>query len=717
MEPGTEKRGGLRGQDRPSAGWMKQNVLLIVVAVAVISLIIMLNLFLQQNYISKMAEQFNREQLILANTTAKNISAYVDHLADEMLVLSRILSGKGAGPGGTQDEIRAFYKRMGKAAVVGLTVYESSPGGKPPRPVWSNLPRPRPTATDLALIRRTMSMKPANVLFSDASILKSGVIKLYTPIFSGGRWLGAIGLDVSLDYIDKEFLAPVRFGNKGYAWMMNEAGTLLYHPSRPGMIGKNLYHASAACFNCHKSFNTERWILKSGRAGASSYIAPFGEDKLIAFSKLSLFGREWIVCATIPYSEVTSSLRESQKLQSLLMLVVFGAAFLGATMLVVLNMKRIKAEEKAKREEDLETYAAILENTVEERTRELFTEKEKLNSIVNAVGGGLVLTGMGGEVIWANKQFSEMAGFDGGEGPGRNFIPDCPAVSSHVSDGVETNVYEGLFGRKGRFFQVTSAPVRSGDGVIGFIKFVQDTTEMKRMEEEVRHTAKLSAVGRLTAGICHEIGNPLTAVFSFLQILRDMEGDDFKRESIESVLFHINRIAETVRQLSTLSKVAPPAMKKANINQILGQAMDLMKYDKRAGRIAFREELEETADIITDENQVSQVFINLMLNALDAMPEGGTLTMRSRALTDGAAVEIEDTGIGILKEDMPYIFESFFTTKEKGTGLGLYVSYSIIKRLGGEMKVESSPGAGTKFTVTIPGGRDIRDADQDTHSR
>ncbi|MDA8388046.1 MAG: ATP-binding protein [Nitrospiraceae bacterium] len=696
---------------------MKQNLFLIVISIAVVSLIIMLNLFLQQSYLSKMAEQFKREQLILANTTAKNISGRFGHLTDEMLLLAGILGGKGLGPAGMQKAIKTFFNGMDKEALVGLTVYEPAAGGFwPPRPIWSSLPRPRATPVDLALIRRTMSMNPAKVLYSDALIFKKGIIKLYMPVFSGGRWRGAIGLDASLDSIDRAFLAPVRFGNKGYAWMMNEDGTLLYHPSRPGMIGRNLYRASGGCFACHKSFNTERWILRSGPTGASSYIAPFGEDKLIAFSKLSVFGRKWIVCTTIPYSEVTSSLRGSLKLQSILMLVVFGAAFSGATMLVVLNMKRTKAEEKAKREEDLEKYTALLEKTVLERTEELFAEKEKLNSIVNAVGGGLVLTGVDEKIIWANKQFSEMAGFDAGEISRHTFSPDCTAVSSHVSDGIETSVFEGLFGRKGRFFQVTSAPVRSEGGVLGFIKLVQDITEMKKMEEQVLNTVRLSEVGRLTAGICHEIGNPLTAVFSFLQILRDMEDEGFKKESIESMLFHISRIAETVRQLSTISKVAPPAMKKVNINLILGQAMDLMKYDKRAVKIDFMEEFEEIADIITDENRVSQVFINIMLNAMDAMPEGGTLTVRSKAQADGAAVEIEDTGVGISQEDMPYIFESFFTTKEKGTGLGLYVSHGIIRGLGGELRVESSPGAGTRFTVIIPAGRNLRDADQNIDS-
>ena len=702
---------------------MKQNVLLIVIAVFVVSLIITLNLFLQQNYLSQMAEQFNRQQLLLATTTSQNIAGCFSRLSDEMGLLAGILGGR---KGGFQswpvldNTVKTAFKRMRKEARTELIIYGPDSIGKSGgRPVWSSVPDPEITPLDLKMVRRSMALKTPHTLYDDSTVLKSGVIKLYRPVFSGRRWAGAIGLNVSLDSINRKFLAPIRSGKKGYAWMMNGEGTLLYHPSQPGMIGRNLYRASGSCFKCHKSFNTERWILRSGRTGASSYIAPFGEDKLIAFSKLNMFGNNWIVCTTIPYSEVTRSLRESLKLHSILILTMFGATLVGAIMMIVFNMKRIKAEEKAKHEEELEKYAALLEKTVGERTKELFAEKEKLNSIVNAVGGGLVLVGLDDRIIWANKQFSEMAGFNPEGEPCQQLSPECQAISSQISDGIETNIYEGLFGHKGRCFQVTSAPVKSEEGIIGFIRLVQDITEMKKMEEQMLHSEKLSSVGRLTAGIAHEIGNPLTAVFSFLQILRDMEREDFKKESLDTVLFHINRIAEIVRQLSSLSKMAPPELKKVNINRILAQALDLMKYDKRARQINFQEELEQTAEIVTDENQVSQVFINLILNAVDAMPEGGTLTIRSKALVGRIAVEIEDTGPGIPKQDIARIFDPFFTTKEKGTGLGLSVSYGIMRRLGGDLRVDSKPGAGSKFTVIIPAGKDARDfnADQDTGSR
>ncbi|MDA8171301.1 MAG: ATP-binding protein [Nitrospiraceae bacterium] len=700
---------------------MKQNVLLVIIAVFVVSLIITLNLFLQQNYLSQMAEQFNKQQLLLANTTSQNIGGCFGRLTDELTFLAGILGRKNLSGPGLDNTIKTSFNRMYRETQVDLVVYGRGilDGSRGKRLIWSSLPRPAVTPVDLELARRTMALdgKGPKTIYNDDNILKRGIIKLYMPVVSRGRAIGAIGLDISLDSINKKFLAPIHSGKKGYAWMMSDDGTLLYHPSQPGMIGRNLYRANKSCFACHKSFNTERWILRGGRTGASSYVAPFGEDKLIAFSKLSMFGRKWIVCCTIPYSEVTRSLRESLKLHSILILTMFGATFMGATMLIVMNMKRIKAEEKAKHEEELERYAALLEKTVGERTKELFAEKEKLNSIVNAVGGGLALVGLDDRIIWANKQFAEMAGVEPEGRPCHSFTPECPPISSQISDGIETNFYEGLFGRKGRYFQVTSAPVRSGEGIIGFIRLVQDITEMKKMEEQMLHSEKLSSVGRLTAGIAHEIGNPLTAVFSFLQILRDMEKEDFKKDSLETVLFHINRIAEIVRQLSSLSKVAPPELKKVNVNRILGQALDLMKYDKRAQQISFRDEFEETAEVVTDENQISQVFINLILNAVDAMPEGGTLTVRSKALVGRVAVEIEDTGIGISKEDMPRIFDPFFTTKEKGTGLGLSVSYGIMRSLGGELQVDSKPGGGSKFTVIIPAGRNLTDANKDTDSR
>jgi signal transduction histidine kinase len=225
---------------------------------------------------------------------------------------------------------------------------------------------------------------------------------------------------------------------------------------------------------------------------------------------------------------------------------------------------------------------------------------------------------------------------------------------------------------------------------------------MKRMEEQMLHSEKLTALGRLSAGIAHEIGNPLTAVFSFLQILNERLKDEFNKESLGTIIFHMKRIAETVRQLSSLSKVPPPELKKVKISSVLRQCVELVKYDNRSANIRIEEALEDIPEFVTDENKLSQVFINLLLNAVDAMPGGGTLTINCRALTGRVLIDVQDTGGGIAWQNLSHIFDPFFTTKEKGTGLGLSVSYSIIKGLGGEIKVESSPGKGSRFTVELP---------------
>jgi len=677
---------------------LKHNLLLITIAVFVVSLIITLNIFLQENYKAEIAEQFNKQQLLLTNTVSKNIENTLEHLGDETVSLARLLGERGLEGPGLERFIGSAFEELNQEISITLNIFD-----KDGKPIYSSRPGTEPTPTDRDLALGTRTLKEP---FIARQLIEERTLKFYAPIKRRGArgevWIGALGLDLSLDSINEKFLAPIRSGRKGYAWMMAEDGTLLFHPTQPGMMGKNLNRISAECYRCHKSFDTELWILRSGETGSSSYMAPLGEDKLIAFSKVDIFGKKWIICVSIPYSEVTMSIKKSQKLHSVLLLTIFGATVSGAALLIFLNRKRVQAEEKARHEEELERYAAVLERTVEDRTKELFSEKEKLNSIVNAIGGGLILMDPKGNILWANKQFSDMAGMDTVGKDCTEICPDCSLLSSQSTKNIETTVIEGLFGKKGKYFQVTSAPVKLADGSTGYIRLVQDITEMKRLEEQMLHSEKLASIGRLTAGIAHEIGNPLTAVFSFLQILKEMETEDFKKESLDTIMFHMRRIADTVRQLSSLSKVPPQELKPVKINAVLKNALDLMKYDKRAKGISVAEDFEELPEIVSDENQASQIFINLILNAVDAMPEGGTLTVRSWSADNNVVVEVQDTGVGIAKENLARIFDPFFTTKEKGTGLGLSVTYGLVKRLGGEIQVDSEPGKGAKFSVSLP---------------
>jgi len=242
-------------------------------------------------------------------------------------------------------------------------------------------------------------------------------------------------------------------------------------------------------------------------------------------------------------------------------------------------------------------------------------------------------------------------------------------------------------------------------------KVEKEVAAAKRLEQQVLHSEKLAALGRLAAGVAHEIGNPLTSISTFAQLLREMASDEFSQSSLDIINTHIQRITEIVRQMSTFARPDSINIKLLQVNDIMTSSLDLMRLDKRMkSTIQMRVNLDPTVPrTMTDEGQIAQVFINIILNALDAMPEGGTLTVASRHSPDERGldtifIDISDTGTGIAPDALAKIFDPFYTTKEagKGTGLGLSVSYNIVKRFKGDIKVASELGKGTTFTIVLP---------------
>jgi len=227
--------------------------------------------------------------------------------------------------------------------------------------------------------------------------------------------------------------------------------------------------------------------------------------------------------------------------------------------------------------------------------------------------------------------------------------------------------------------------------------------------EELRSQAleheKMAAIGRLAAGVAHEVGNPLASISSLVQLLmRRAEGGELV-EGLQVVLSHVQRISEIVQQLCSFARPAPAAAEPVDLASLADEALRLLSYDRRLERI--RVVLERSGSlppVSVAPKEVVQVFINLILNAVDAMPEGGTLAIRSGRRQGSVFVEVRDTGTGMTPELMARIFEPFFTTKPagKGTGLGLAVSYSAVTRYGGTLSVASEPGQGSTFTVSFP---------------
>jgi signal transduction histidine kinase len=675
---------------------MKSNIYFLIVAVFIISVIVTLNLFVQQNYQAEMAEQFNKQQLLLVQTVSSNIQRSISHLKAMSTSLAKLLGDTSLDRVDLGDFVSYAFSEVEEVRL-NLRIFDNRN-----RLRYSSIGHPL-TKGDLGLLERAHDMEAGTSMLIDRSSSEQE-ITLVTPIAGRSGRSGAVIVDIDIDSLNARFLAPIKSGEKGYAWMMDKGGTLLYHPTQPEMVGKNLYRADASCFQCHKSFEVEKQILDSKATGVQSYISPFGEDKLIAFSKIDLSPQSfWIVCVSIPYSEVTASIRKSMKLHSVLVIAIFFTATAAAFAFVVINRKRIKAEEKARHEAELERYASELEEAVKKQTMELTSEKEKLDAIVSTLEVGLFLADHNKRIIWVNKTLMDWLGEDKVEGLTLEDIYGGSEFQSPTADNriIQEFVHHTL-GKRTGYFQITSTTLSGPDGRTQLLGVIHDITEIKKFEEQMAHSEKLASIGRLTAGIAHEIGNPLTSVFSFLQILREMETEEFKKENLDTILFHINRIADIVRQLSGLSKLPPTAFKEVQVNDLIESSLGLLQYDKRAKTITVVKELSALPPVVTDGNQLSQVLMNMILNAVDAMPDGGTLTLRSRDNDGNISVEVEDTGTGISRDNLQRIFDPFFTTKDKGTGLGLSVSYGIIQRLGGDVSVKSEDGRGTAFTVTIP---------------
>ena len=236
----------------------------------------------------------------------------------------------------------------------------------------------------------------------------------------------------------------------------------------------------------------------------------------------------------------------------------------------------------------------------------------------------------------------------------------------------------------------------------------RDATLRAETQRQLIRSEKLASLGRLAAGVAHEINNPLTGVLTFSSLLlRHTDENDPQREDLETIVHETNRCKEIVKGLLEFSRQTEPQKKRGDVNEIIREALSLMENQALIHNVKIVQELNgDLPGIVVDTDQIQQVFVNVILNALDAMPEGGTLRVRSDSASEGHAVQVAfgDTGHGIPPEHIDKVFDPFFTTKSpnKGTGLGLAVSYGIIERHGGKIEVESEGGVGTTFMIALP---------------
>ncbi len=240
-------------------------------------------------------------------------------------------------------------------------------------------------------------------------------------------------------------------------------------------------------------------------------------------------------------------------------------------------------------------------------------------------------------------------------------------------------------------------------------KVQEKTRELKATQDQLIQSEKLSSLGKLAAGIAHEINNPLTSILLNSHLMAEkLKDDDRFQEHLELITDETARCATIVKGLLEFSRQSQPEKRLTDVNEVVQKTLLLLSSQALAHKVSIHKDLDPAlVDIMIDGNKIEQVFTNVILNALEAMPEGGELRICSIMTSDGefVAVTFQDSGCGIPQANIGKIFDPFFTTKERtGTGLGLSVSYGIVQQHGGTIEIQSEVGRGTTVTILLPVG-------------
>ncbi len=240
-------------------------------------------------------------------------------------------------------------------------------------------------------------------------------------------------------------------------------------------------------------------------------------------------------------------------------------------------------------------------------------------------------------------------------------------------------------------------------------KMADDIRQLQNLNEQLIRTEKLAAMGTLAAGVAHEVNNPLAVVSSLIQMMQSKQNLDAATvEKLKLISTQIQRITQVTRDMLDFARVRPAAKSFIDINEAIEKSLRLASFDKSFQKLRLKENLANNLpNVFADGDQIQQVFLNLFLNARDAMPHGGELFITT-VQTDGQIqINIADSGIGINEKNLTQIFDPFFTTKPagKGTGLGLAVCYGIVTAHGGRIEASQNDGKGTQFIITLPIGK------------
>ncbi len=374
--------------------------------------------------------------------------------------------------------------------------------------------------------------------------------------------------------------------------------------------------------------------------------------------------------------------------------------------------------------------------------------REYIENIFKTTADGIIATDPDGFITMVNEAVEKMLGYSKGELVGKSALEFSPQVKKYreegkkmnaklMEEGTITGIERACIGKDGDLvnIEVNSALLKDEEGnVKGAVSSIRDITERKKMEQKLLQSEKLKSLGELSGGVAHDFNNVLAAILGRVQLLKmqfkPSSGKQEKRKSMLDLLKSLDIIerasldgAETVRRIQEFSRKRADDrdFTVIDIIELVDNALDFTKMrwkndaESKGIKINIQKEFSPLPSTLGSASELREVFTNLINNAIDAMPQGGRIKIKTFKENNHISIKVEDTGVGISESVRNRIFDPFFTTKGvQSTGLGMSVSYGIIHRHGGTILVDSTEGKGTTFAITLPISDNIRVGEEKT---
>ncbi|MGB8953037.1 MAG: ATP-binding protein [Candidatus Aminicenantales bacterium] len=553
----------------------------------------------------------------------------------------------------------------------------------------------------------------SGIFYSD--ILNFSVMMLSHPLFNQkNQIIGVAAASLNLKNF-YNLLFDMRIGKTSELFLASPEGFLL-SPTKLG--GKPFI--SKAFFEKEKNPHT-------GENGVMTHVDYRGQKVLCAYKKMPQ--TDFYLVSEMDIKEALLPLKEVNRIifylfiPFFLLLAILSRLYSRrmTTLLRKLTTNLQKALENARsKTKEIDQINVALTKKVQESerlTQELRLSEEYIFSLIDSISLGVIGLDLSGKITHANKEIKELFNLEDLK-KGQDIFTALPMLTDRdIEVTFENTILTGRLhhlnekkidrGKGEEFFNLSFFPIENSRGeILGVTFLIENITEREKLRKQLAEYEKLSALSQLALGAAHEINNPLLGISSYLEILKEDAPDSKEKEEIDVVLENVYRISETIRGLLNFARPTPPQFTRVNINQLIDDTLSFLSHQPIFRKVKMDKGLSPSLPQITaDLNQIRQVLTNMLINAAQSMPAGGTLRVETAKVKFQETIEIDisDTGVGIPPENLKKIFHPFFTTKKsQGTGLGLSISLSYIKNHSGDIVCRSGINQGTTFSIFLP---------------